>query len=160
MRSKVRAVTETPCNYGVDVVRFKMTRDPRHTERAPLSGPAVAAAVARGLIPEDGREHFWCLYLDAQNRLVAAHEVSVGTLSASLVHPREVFGPALRVMGVVSLILVHNHPSGDAAPSAEDIRLTRQLVEAGRLLDLRVHDHIIIGGGDHDHVSMAERGVL
>jgi DNA repair protein RadC len=80
--------------------------------------------------------------------------VSVGTLNASLVHPREVFGPVLRVMGIAAIILVHNHPSGDVTPSREDLRLTQQLVEAGRLLDITVHDHVIIGHGpDHDGVT-------
>lgn len=98
------------------------------------------------------------MLLDAQNGLVAAHHVSTGTLSASLVHPREVFGPALRVLGVASVVLIHNHPSGDTTPSREDLRLTRQLVEAGKMLDIRVYDHVIIGNGGDEYVSLAQRG--
>jgi DNA repair protein RadC len=145
-------------NYTVDVVKFRVVREAGHMERAPLSDVATAATLAAALIPDDAREHFWLLLLDAQNRLVAGDEVSVGTLSASLVDARGVFGPALRVMGVASLILVHNHPSGDPEPSREDIRLTRELVQAGRLLGLTVHDHVILG--NPGHVSMAGRGLL
>jgi DNA repair protein RadC len=83
--------------------------------------------------------------------------VSVGTLSTTLVHPREVFRPAL-LEPTASLILLHNHPSGDPTPSREDVRLTRQLVESAHLLDLRLHDHVVIGQGKY--VSMAERGII
>ena len=148
-------------NYTVSVVRFRVVREPGgpRTGQAPLSSPAAVAALAAHLIPDDAREHFGVLMLDTQNRLVVYHEVATGTLSASLVHPREVFGPALRVMGVASIILVHNHPSGEPAPSREDLRLTKQLVEAGQLLDITVHDHVILGAGDA-YVSFADRGLL
>jgi DNA repair protein RadC len=86
-------------------------------------------------------------------------EVSVGTQSASLVHPREVLGPALRE-GAAALIVVHTHPSGVPTPSREDLRLTRQLADAARLLDLRLHDHIIVGNGTDRWVSLAQRGEL
>ncbi len=92
--------------------------------------------------------------------LKSAREVSTGTLSASLVHPREVFGPALRIMGVASVVLLHNHPSGDPTPSREDLRLTRQLVDASKLLDLQIHDHVIIGNGTDAYVYMASRSEL
>jgi RadC-like JAB domain len=85
--------------------------------------------------------------------------VSTGTQSASLVHPREVLGPALRV-GAASLILVRNHPSGDPTPSPEDLRLTQQLVDGAELLDLRLHDHVIIGNGTERWVSLAQIGAL
>ncbi len=108
---------------------------------------------------DDGREHFWAVLLNVQLGYLMHTEVSVGTLNASLVHPREVFGPAVRE-GAASLVLIHNHPSGDPTPSQEDIRLTRQLVEAGKLLDLPVHDHVIVGSGTGAWVSFAERGLL
>ena len=154
----------SPVNYRVRVraVSFTVVREPGQTHGRPqLSSPAAVVPVARGLIPDDAREHFVALYLDSQNRLVATHEVSSGTLSASLVALREVFGPALRLLGVASVILAHNHPSGDATPSREDLRLTRQLVNAGKLLEIRVHDHLILGDGEGaGWVSMAERGEL
>jgi DNA repair protein RadC len=152
-----------PVNYRVRSVSFTVVREPGATTRGrpQLSSPAAVVPVARSLIPDDAREHFVALYLDTQNRLVATHEVSSGTLSASLVAPREVFGPALRLLGVASVVLVHNHPSGDATPSREDLRLTRQLVDAGKLLEILVHDHVILGDGEGaGWVSLAERGEL
>jgi DNA repair protein RadC len=74
-------------------------------------------------------------------------------------HPREVLGPALRE-GASALVLIHNHPSGDPTPSREDTRLTRQLVEAAQLLDLRIHDHVVIGNGSGAWLSFASRGLI
>jgi DNA repair protein RadC len=148
-------------NYRVREVRFSVVRA-RLDSRALLS-PATVVALVRDLgdacVPDDAREHFVVLMLNAKSRLVAFHRVSTGTLSASLVAPREVFGPALRTMGVASIVLVHDHPSGDPTPSREDVRLTNQLVEAGRLLDLPVHDHVVIGDADA-WISFSERGLL
>lgn len=149
-----------PKNYTVTAVSFRLVREPEAPRRPRLSDPATVAAFARQLLPDDSREHFGILMLNAQNGLVAYHEVSVGTLNASLVHPREVFGPALRLLGVASIILVHNHPSGDPTPSREDLRLTHQLVQAAELLDLRIHDHIIIGSGSETFRSLANTGQL
>ena len=73
-------------------------------------------------------------------------------------HPREVFGPAVRLLGVASIVLADNHPSGDPAPSRDDIRLTRQLVEAGALLDIKVHDHVVIGNGATRSCRSRRRG--
>ena len=95
--------------------------------------------------------------LDSQNGLLRDVQVSEGSLSASIVHPREVFRTAI-LEATAHLILVHNHPSGDPTPSKEDVHLTRQLVEGARLLGLRVHDHVIIGRGAH--VSLAQRGLI
>src|SRR5262249_38304182 len=105
----------------------------------------------------DDREHFLAFMLDSQNRLRLIHEVSVGTQTATLVHPREVFGPAVRE-GAAAVVLVHNHPSGDPTPSREDVRLTGQLADAGKLLDIKVHDHVIVGSGSWQYVSLAQRG--
>jgi DNA repair protein RadC len=156
-----------PTRYKLHVVSFSVMRDsapavprPSSHSRPKLNDPAAVANLARQIIADDAREHFWVLMLDSQNRLVAAHEVSTGTLSASLVHPREVFGPALRLLGVASVVLVHNHPSGDVKPSREDLRLTRQLVDSGKLLDIPVHDHVIVGSGSQNYTSLAAMGAL
>ncbi len=154
-----------PTRYTLHVVTFSVVREPgpsgaRVTSRSKLHDPAAVAQLGRQIIADDAKEHFWVLLLDSQNGLVAAHEVSTGTLSASLVQPREVFGPALRVLGVASVVLIHNHPSGDPTPSREDLSLTRQLVDAGKLLDIAVHDHLIIGNGTDAYVSLAQRGTL
>ena len=147
-------------SYTVRSVTFRVVREPGAPDPRELSTPSAVARLARDVIPDDGREHFYAFLLDAKNRLVAVHHVPTGTLTASLVHPREVFAPALRTMGVASLILVHNHPSGDPTPSKADVRLTRELVEAGKLLDVPVHDHVIVGSGSEEDISLVERGVI
>lgn len=96
-----RVPTNGPVNYRIDSVRFLVCRaGAAATERPTFSQPSDAAALARELIPDDAREHFLALYLNARNGLGASHEVSVGTLSGSLVHPREILGPAFRLLGV------------------------------------------------------------
>jgi DNA repair protein RadC len=152
-----------PSRYKLHVVSFSVVREaaPEDQPRPKLNEPNAVAHLARQIIADDAKEHFWALLLDSQNGLVAAHEVSTGTLSASLVvHPREVFGPTLRALGVASVVLIHNHPRGDVTSSREDLRLTRQLVKAGRLLDIRVHDHVIIGNGNQEHRSLAATGAF
>jgi DNA repair protein RadC len=125
--------------------------------RTVLSGPAEVYAAFGPLMEDLRHEVFRIALLDAQNGLLGDRIVSEGTLSASLVHPREVFKPAI-LESAASVILLHNHPSGDPTPSKEDIRLTRQLVECAQMLDLRIHDHVVIGRGRF--VSLAERGVI
>lgn len=103
------------------------------------------------------KEVFLALLLDSKNRLIREVQISEGSLNASIVHPREVFAPVLRE-SAAAVLFVHNHPSGDPAPSQEDIEITRRLKEVGDLMGVRVLDHIIIGKGDY--VSLADRGVL
>ncbi len=122
-----------------------------------MSSPDQVAAYYAPRMEHLKKEVFRVALLDSQNGLIKDVGISEGTLSASLVHPREVFKEAI-TESAAALILVHNHPSGDPTPSREDLQLTRQLVECGKLLQLRVHDHVIIGRGKH--VSLAERGAL
>lgn len=89
------------------------------------------------------REHFLAFYFDTQHRLIERHIISIGTLNSSLVHPREVFEPAV-TLHAASLILVHNHPSGDLEPSTEDREVTQRLMAAGELLGIQLLDHVII----------------
>lgn len=103
------------------------------------------------------QEEFWALYLDTQNRVLSERRVTVGLLNSSLVHPREVFAPAI-AHAAASVVLAHNHPSGDPDPSPEDLEVTWQLVESGRLLGIPVRDHIVIGDGRY--VSLLERGLV
>lgn len=128
----------------------------QHTVRTPEDAARLVRDEARTL----DIEVFSVLLLDAKNHLKRRVEVSTGLLDASLAHPREVFREAVR-SAAAAVVLVHNHPSGDAAPSAEDIRITRQLVAAGRVIDLRVLDHVIVaGGGQVGMYSMREGGVV
>lgn len=92
---------------------------------------------------ENNKENFVALYLDARNRLICKETVSIGTVNANLVHPREVFEPAVRNLAV-EVILVHNHPSGDPEPSEDDLEITRRIIEAGKIIGIDVLDHIII----------------
>ena len=89
------------------------------------------------------REHFVALFLNARNQIIIKEEITIGTLNASLVHPREVFYPAIGSCAN-SVILAHNHPSGDTTPSIEDIELTRRMVQAGEIIGIEVIDHIIL----------------
>jgi DNA repair protein RadC len=115
-------------------------------ERPQLSTPE---AVGRYLLPIFGghrEERFGVVMLDAKNRLIRAELISVGTVDASLAHPREVFRAAT-VASASSIAVFHNHPSGDPRPSDDDVALTRQLVGAGDVMGIRVVDHIILGDG-------------
>ena len=102
---------------------------------------------------------FWILALNAQHQIIGAAPIAItrGTLMSSLVHPREVFRAAI-VAGAAAVILCHNHPSGDPTPSVDDRQVTAQLVAAGTLLDMPVHDHVICGHGRY--VSFAEAGLM
>ena len=103
------------------------------------------------------KEYFLTLLLDGKNRIIRRVQVSEGSLNQSIVHPREVFVPAVKE-SAAAIILVHNHPTGDPAPSSEDIAITRRLREAGDIMGIKVLDHIIIGDGEF--VSFVERGLL
>jgi DNA repair protein RadC len=102
------------------------------------------------------REHFYSLHLNSKNRLIREVLVSIGSLSTSIVHPREVFAPAVRD-SAAALIFFHNHPSGDPAPSREDNDCTKRLVNAGEILGIRVLDHIVFGHNEYYSFSDAGR---
>lgn len=103
------------------------------------------------------KEHFVCLFLNTKNHVIAKEVISIGTLNASLVHPREVFRAAIK-RNSASIICCHNHPSSNPDPSPEDIKITKRLVSVGELIGIDVLDHIIIGG--HRFVSMREKGLM
>ena len=106
----------------------------------------TAKDVARLVSPElkdKKKEHFLILSLDSRNNLIKISNVSIGTINANLVHPREVFKEAIQSMAA-SIILVHNHPSGDPEPSEDDLGITKRLVEAGKIIGIDISDHIII----------------
>jgi DNA repair protein RadC len=128
-------------------------REPGEPVRAPADVFRWCRPGARDLVVEE----FRLLTLDAQHRITRDLLVSRGTLTSTLVHPREVFRLAIAEAGA-GVIVVHNHPSGDPTPSAEDRAVTRQLVEAGRLLDIPVYDHVIVGADRY--FSFAEAGLL
>lgn len=108
-------------------------------------------------VQEEAQEVFGILILNTKNKIVAAHEVSRGTLNSSMVHPREVFKPAV-LHNAAGIICFHNHPSGDPDPSQDDIAITKRLVKAGEIMGIRILDHIIVGDGRY--VSLREIGVV
>lgn len=103
------------------------------------------------------KEYFLVLLLDGKNRIIRRVQISEGSLNQSVVHPREVFIPAVKE-SAAAIILIHNHPTGDPSPSSEDASITRRLKEAGEIMGITVLDHIIIGDGAY--VSFVERGLL
>ena len=103
------------------------------------------------------QETFVTLTFTTKNRLIKRHLISLGTLNSALVHPREVFRPAI-TDGAANIVVAHNHPSGDPSPSAEDIKITRKLIEAGKQIEIKVLDHLIIGS--EDFVSLRESGLV
>ena len=99
-------------------------------------------------VRSDSVERVWVLCLDRKNKLIRAESVTSGTATGSLVHPREVFRPAIRY-GATAIILAHNHPSGDPTPSSADLRVTKKIAEASKTVDLEMHDHVIVGEPEH-----------
>ncbi len=130
----------------------------RTSRRCSISTPEdvvdLCAVQLRGL----DREHFWALALNTKNQLLRVLEVSIGSLNASIVHPRELFRDAVRA-SAASIVVVHNHPSGDPTPSGADIQLTRRLVRAGDVLGIEVLDHVVIGDGG-EFSSMKDMGLM
>ena len=143
------------------VPRFdvRLVRDGRVATLEPtiIRRPEDTLPVLEAELSELAYERFIALELNTKNHVTAVLPVSSGSLNASIVHPRELFQRAI-LANCASLILAHNHPSGDPAPSPEDIALTRKLIEAGLLLDIPVLDHIVLGYGRF--VSFKERGLL
>ena len=140
--------------YGVRVVREQ--------PELPFPKPRIAyPGDVRGLLQRQlafsDREIFCIVILDARNQVLGVNTVSIGSVSASIVHPREVFRPAI-LMGASSIILSHCHPSGDPEPSKDDLELTRRLHKAGEILGIEVLDHIIIA--DTQFLSLKEKGLF
>jgi DNA repair protein RadC len=153
--------TQNPTRpYSIPGFRISLTREPGVTlaERPNMEAPAQAAPILRQYIGDIDREVFVLAMLTVRHRVLGLHTVSVGCLTASLVHPREVFKPAI-LSGSAALVIAHNHPSGDPEPSAEDLALTRRLAAAGSLLGIEVLDHLVIGEAGR-FVSLRERGAL
>jgi len=143
---------------------YSMTLRRLATVRETPGAASLRAPLDVARVCEDMRvlaqECFVTLTIDAKNQLIDRHMVTLGLADACLVHPREVFRAAI-LDNAVSVMLVHNHPSGDPAPSAEDLRITRQMIEAGKIIDIQVQDHIIIGrdqDGTLRHVSLRAQG--
>lgn len=129
----------------------------RLNEPVTIRSPQDAAELLTEQLRYLQKEHFVCLFLNTKNHVVAQETLSMGSLNASIVHPREVFRAAIKCSSA-SIICAHNHPSGDPTPSPEDISLTKRLLQAGDIVGIDVLDHLIIG--DSSFVSLKEKGFM
>lgn len=130
-----------------------LSYDDRYVIRSPEDGAKYMMNDMRFLT----QEHFVCLYLNTKNQVIHKQTIFIGSLNASIVHPREVYKEALR-RSAASIICLHNHPSGDPSPSREDIEVTKRLSECGKIIGIDLLDHLIIG--ENKFVSLKEKGYL
>jgi DNA repair protein RadC len=148
----------TPTN-SLPVYRVTLVREgqmPSYEQR--IRSSADASRMLATYLAGVDREHFVVLMLDQKNQVIGIHTMSMGSLTASIVHPREVFKAAI-LANAATVICGHNHPSGDVQPSMEDRAITRRLADAGKLLGINVVDHIIIGR-EGTYFSFADEGLL
>jgi len=122
-----------------------------------IKNPQAIVKAVGASIKNKAKEHFKLIILDSRNKIIDITNVSIGTLNANLAHPREIFKDAIS-HNAASVVLVHNHPSGDPEASEDDLKITKQLVEAGRILGIEVLDHIVIG--KNSFVSMKDKKLL
>jgi len=144
----------------VNIVSLKMVKESSvlYQQRRVVS-PSDAAELVREFLEDSDREKFVVAYLNTKNEPTAIHTVSIGTVNSSLVHPREVMKGAI-LSNATSIILSHNHPSGsNVKPSDEDVKITKRLVEAGKLIGIEIIDHVIIGH-DGRYFSFKEEGII
>lgn len=145
----------------IEVVRMKqeVKRGRGKYDSFVIRSPHDAIDLIRDLIGDEDREVFLVLVLNTKNMINAVHRCHVGSLNASVVHPREVFKSCILNNGA-SLIVAHQHPSGDPTPSREDLEVTKRLKEAGNILGIELLDHIIIGGNSNKSKSLKEQGYI
>ena len=117
-----------------------------HGNAPTLGSPEEAYRYMRPRYVNEYREHFDVLMMDNRNRLIRHHRVSTGSLTSSVVHPREAFHPVIRE-SAAGVIFLHNHPTGDPSPSREDVEITHRLRQVGEVMGIRVHDHVVCGHG-------------
>jgi DNA repair protein RadC len=123
-----------------------------------IKGPQDGADIASRFIGRDDREAFFVMCLNTKNHVVAVHRCHIGSLNASIVHPREVYKSAI-LNNAASVIVAHQHPSGESTPSTEDINVTKRLVEAGKLLGIELLDHLVVNS-DNRFTSLKERDYI
>ena len=146
-------LTKAETGYVVSTVR--KTRRWRNARE--IKSPKAAFDLVRPLVKDADRERFYAVYLNTRNHLLGVELVSVGSVNASIVLLREVFKGAI-ALSASSILVVHNHPSGDSVPSKDDLAISRRLFEAGELLGISLLDHVIVGAGEYR--SLKEEGQL
>jgi DNA repair protein RadC len=150
--------TTKPKQTSVPIYRVMLVREGRVScYNQQIRSSANASTILQSYLADVDREHFVVLLLNQKNRVLGLHTVSVGSLTSSVVHPRETFKAAI-LANAAAIICGHNHPSGDCQPSKEDRAITTRLVEAGKLLGISVLDHIVVGDGRY--FSFADEGLL
>ena len=157
---KPASYRDPPQIQSVSIYRVTLVREssiPIHDQR--IRNSADSERLIRTYLRGVDREHFIVLLVNRKNEVIGINTVSVGSLIGSVVSPREVFKPAI-LSNAAAIICAHNHPSGDPKPSPEDHALTERLYHAGKLLDIQVLDHIIIGDGAEAYYSFADNGRL
>jgi DNA repair protein RadC len=136
---------------------FELGRRVKHNSSPQIMGPSDIANVVAPLIVNASQEHFIGVFLNTQHQVIHSKVLFIGTLNASLVHPREVFKEAVKV-SAASVVVAHNHPSGDLTPSPADIEMTKQLKEAAQMIHIPLLDHVIVG--EVGYLSFSELGLL
>lgn len=154
---KFKGISDVKAAQLVAIAELSKRLSTLKLEKIKISSPADAAVVMMEEMRYYKKEYFKIILLDTKNNIIKISEISVGSLNSSIVHPREVFAQAVS-NSASSIILIHNHPSGETEPSNEDISLTNRLDECGKLLGIRVLDHIIIGDGIF--YSFKEEGLI
>lgn len=144
-------------NYRIQLVRDGSSLYNTNAISCPEDAAEIAAKFFEDMSSD--REIFAVMLLNTKNHVIGINVVSIGSLTASVVHPREVFKAAI-LANAASIILVHNHPSGDPAPSKEDISVTTRLIQAGRLMDIPVLDHIVIGDNSGRSISFKANNLI
>lgn len=140
-----------------EIQRIKQVIQEESSKRHTIRKPEDGAETGRRFIGEDDREVFLVMCLNVKNQVMAVHRAHVGSLNASVVRPADVFKAAI-LNNAASIIVCHQHPSGNSSPSREDIEVTRRLVEAGRMINIEVLDHLIIG--QDEFTSLKEKGYV
>lgn len=150
---------ELPATVAAVVELSRRMMGARGPELPKIGSPADVHTLLAPTLQDLDREHLVALLLDTRNQVLGSPTISVGTLSSSLVHPREVFKPAIAA-SAANVIVAHNHPTGSTRPTTEDRQITRRLVEAGKNIGIEVLDHVIIGREGDGYLSLKERGEL
>lgn len=155
---KVKGIGECKASQIIAAIELgKRIKRVGYYDKIRVTSPDVIADIVMEDMRFLQKEHFNIVVLDTKNQIISIDNISIGTLNASIVHPRDVFKAAIKNNGN-SVILVHNHPSGDTTPSHEDINITKRLVEGGNIIGIKVLDHLIIGNGDY--LSLKEKNLM
>ncbi|MCI0580766.1 MAG: DNA repair protein RadC [Chloroflexi bacterium] len=154
---KIRGIGEAQAGRLVATLELsRRLQEPPADERPQVTNPAAAARLLMHRMGYLEQEELWVVLLDTRNRVMKIAEIYKGSLNASVVRIGELFRPAIE-MAASAIIVAHNHPSSDPSPSPEDIHVTRQIVQAGKLLDIELLDHLIVTA--YSYVSLKERGL-